>query len=69
MNHCSLPHDTSTPQEAAPRTHAILQSALSLAERRKAVLVNLGLYALSHGHWQMVDAITRVIRERGWRHA
>jgi hypothetical protein len=36
---------------------------------QKAKLVNLGLYALSRGEWQMVAAITRLIKRRGWMHA
>jgi hypothetical protein len=35
---------------------------------QKATLVNLGLYALAHGQWQMVRAITRLMQNRGWSH-
>jgi hypothetical protein len=33
---------------------------------QKSRLVAIGQYALSHGEWQMVLAITRLIQERGW---
>jgi hypothetical protein len=31
-------------------------------------LVDLGLDALARGEWQMVAAITHIIRERRWCH-
>jgi hypothetical protein len=34
----------------------------------KARLVTVGLFALSHGQWQMVIATTLLIQERGWSH-
>jgi hypothetical protein len=37
----------------------------SSAAIQKSRLVDLGQYALSHGHWQMVLALTRIIAERG----
>jgi hypothetical protein len=72
MDDPNLPHVTPKHnprlQEAVPRAHTAIQPAHSSAARRKAALVDTGLYALHRGHRQMVDAITGVIRERGWCH-
>jgi hypothetical protein len=38
-------------------------------QNRKSALVGIGLYALAHGEWVMVAAITRLIQGRGWSHA
>jgi hypothetical protein len=37
--------------------------------RDKERLVNLGLACLARGEWGIVAAITRLIQQRGWRHA
>jgi hypothetical protein len=42
------------------KTHVHLQ---------KANLVDLGLYLLARGEWQLVLAITRLIEKGGMRHA
>jgi hypothetical protein len=35
------------------------------ASEHKQALVSLGLYALSHGEWGLVMAITRLVQSRG----
>jgi hypothetical protein len=35
---------------------------------QKSKLVDLGLFALARGKWQVVHAITRLIQKRGWVH-
>jgi hypothetical protein len=45
------------------------QHPLHKATTLKVRLVSWGLYALSHGEWQMVVAITLLIKKGGMRHA
>jgi hypothetical protein len=42
---------------------------LKTPQHKKSALVDLGLYAISHGEWAMVATITRLIEKRGWSHA
>jgi hypothetical protein len=40
----------------------------SIVHLQKSKLIDLSLYALSLGEWQMVQAITLLIQNRGWTH-
>jgi hypothetical protein len=37
-------------------------------QARKEILVDLGMYALSHGQWQMVEALTLLVQRGGYAH-
>lgn len=73
MDNLTLPHMTpshnSILQEATALAHATIQPILSSAEQRKAALVDVGLHALIHGHWPVVDAVTITLRVEGISHA
>jgi hypothetical protein len=61
--HCpgATPEGTSMTTTSIPRPNTL--------HKKKSALVGIGLYALSHGEWTMVAAITCLIERRGWRHA
>jgi hypothetical protein len=46
----------------------ILSHPVNHVYRQKAKLVNLGLFFLSQGDWQAVQAITHLIQSRRWVH-
>jgi hypothetical protein len=56
------PRHRPRPHPPTAHTRYGLQGCHAPAERRKTALVDLGLYPLSHGHTQMVDAITAILR-------
>jgi hypothetical protein len=50
----------STSRNAIPRSSSTVQRC-----KRKAELVDIGVYAIEHGEGQIVLAITHLIRRRG----
>ena len=60
------PTPAKSARSAVPRTRQ--GRTPSIAARKKAVLVGLGLSCLARGEWRMAMALTRLIRERELSH-